>query len=797
MAPADVHGFPPVLTSFVGRGVEVAEVAGLLSRQRLVTVTGPGGVGKTRLAGEVARAVAGRFADGAWLVELAAVPEPALVQAAVATALGIRQPPGTSLLEALTVVLARQQLLLVLDNCEHVLAAAADLCGALLAAADDVRILATSREPVGMAGEARYRLAPLAVPGPADLSGTGGSEAVALFADRARLADAHFTLDRESGPVVAQLVGRLDGMPLAIELAAARVEALGVAQLLARLDDRFRLLVGGDRLAAVRQRSLAATVDWSYQLLSEQERQVFRLLSVFPAPFTLEAAAAVAGAAADPVVLHLVDCSLLAPPRTGPDGRARYLMLETLREFATQRLAEAAKQPAAAQAMAVHTLGLAEEAAAGLASSGEEELAAARWLDAEDATVHQALAWALEHDGDTALRLAIALAPWWVLRGRAVAGYALLRAAAKHAATGSDPWCAAQLWLGHLAPSARQGLDHFTAVRDALTPPEPSALLVRALNERAACLANMDRIPEASQDARRALVMAQALGYPAGEARALSVLMGAAGYTGDHQGTLTWMRQAQHIDAANLPGRVARACSYQLAVAFFETGEYYSAQQTCARGLDLARQAGDLPYQAEILSLIADLDCRAGRMDEAWAHLREALEIALRIGDQVTLIGSVDVCGFMCAASWRWDETIAVWAAAAACSQERGLLDFAARDLRYVGDMRPEARRRQEAVREARQALGPARTQAAEERGAAMTLAAAAEYALLLMSEDSQEPHAHAGPEPAQSPRAGAGYPGRARQHQRADRRPAVHQRQHRRLAPGPDPGQDRLPPPR
>ena len=205
-AQAAVHGFPPAWTSFVGRSAELAEVAGLLAEYRLVTVTGPGGVGKTRLAAEVARAVAGRFADGAWLVELAAAPEPALVQAVVATALGIRQAAGTSLLEALTAVLARQQLLLVLDSCEHVLAEAAELCGALLAAADDVRMLVTSREPVGVAGEARYRLAPLAVPGPADLSGTGGSEAVTLFADRARLADSHFTLDRESGPVVLQMV---------------------------------------------------------------------------------------------------------------------------------------------------------------------------------------------------------------------------------------------------------------------------------------------------------------------------------------------------------------------------------------------------------------------------------------------------------------------------------------------------------------------------------------------------------------------------------------------------------------
>ena len=322
-----------------------------------------------------------------------------------------------------------------------------ELCGALLPAADDVRILATSREPVGVAGEARYRVPPLGLPGPGEQAEAGGSEAVALFADRARQADPHFALSRESGPVVARLVRRLDGMPLAIELAAARVEALGVAQLLDRLDDRFGLLVGGDRLAAARQRSLAATVDWSYQLLSEEERRVFRQLSVFPASFTLEAAEAVAGAATGPVVLHLVDCSLLAPPRTGPDGRARYLMLETLRAYAADRLAEAGEQPGAAAALAGHALQVAEQAAAGMQTSAGE-LAAAQWLDAEDATAHQGLAWALEHDRATALRLAIALAPWWHLRGRLVAGYALLRAAAEHAARDGDAWCAAQLWLG-------------------------------------------------------------------------------------------------------------------------------------------------------------------------------------------------------------------------------------------------------------------------------------------------------------------------------------------------------------
>ena len=197
----------------------------------------------------------------------------------------------------------------------------AELCATLLPAADDVRILATSREPAGVPGETRYRLPPLGLPEPGPDGGADRPAAVALFADRARQADPHFTLNGETGPAVARLVSRLDGMPLAIELAAARVEALGVGPLLDRLDDQFSLLAGANRLAPARHRSLAATVEWSYQLLSEEERRVFRRVSVFPGPFTLEAAEAVAGAGAGPAVLHLVDCSLIVPPHAGPDGR--------------------------------------------------------------------------------------------------------------------------------------------------------------------------------------------------------------------------------------------------------------------------------------------------------------------------------------------------------------------------------------------------------------------------------------------------------------------------------------------
>jgi predicted ATPase len=226
-ATGGVHGFPAELTSFVGRAGPVREVSGLMERHRLVTVTGPGGAGKTRLAGQVARRAAGRFADGAWLAELAPVGDPALVAAVVAAALGVREQPGVSAAGVLVRALARRQLLLVLDNCEHVIGAAAELCAGLLTACDDVRVLSTSREPLRIAGEARYRLGPLSLPDGVDLAGAGGSEAVVLFADRARQAGAGFVLDEAAGPAVARLVTGLDGMPLEIELAAARVEALG------------------------------------------------------------------------------------------------------------------------------------------------------------------------------------------------------------------------------------------------------------------------------------------------------------------------------------------------------------------------------------------------------------------------------------------------------------------------------------------------------------------------------------------------------------------------------------------
>jgi predicted ATPase/DNA-binding CsgD family transcriptional regulator len=730
-----VHGFPAALTSFVGRAGPVREVAALLGQHRLVTVTGPGGAGKTRLAGEVAGRVAGRFADGVWLAELAAAADPALVASVVAAALGVREQPGVPAAGTVAGVLARQQLLLVLDNCEHVIGAAAGLCAGLLAACDDVRVLATSREPLAVAGEARYRLGPLALPGPDDPAGAGGSEAVALFADRARSGDTHFALDGQTGPVVARLVARLDGMPLAIELAAARVEALGVAQLLDRIGDRFDLLIAGDRLAAGRQRSLAATVAWSYQLLGDDERRVFRAVSIFPGPFTLEAAEAVAGAGAGPAVLRLVDCSLLVPPRPGPDGRSRYRMLETLRAYGAGLLAQAGEEGGAAAALAGYALGVAEQAAAGLETS-TAEVAAARRLDAEDATMRQVLAWAMDHDADVALRLAVALAPWWLLRGQLAGQCPLLREAAGRASSGSGMWCAAQSWLGHAAVYSADlagALAHYTAVCDAIGDRGPSRALVDCLAGRSETLVNLDRIPEAIKDGRRALDLARKIGYPAGEVLALMSLSIAARSAGDPGGAVRLARQAEQI-TADIPGRIARSCSRFLAGVLITAGELAAAERPCASALARSRDAGDLRNLAALLARMPVLDLRAGRVEDAAAHLREALQITERTGLRFELYNILDGCGNLCAATGRWAEAVTVWAACLSLSRQEGPTQA------------PFARRRGEALREAWQVLGPDRARAAEERGAAMSPDTAAEYAVMLALPGPQHPQVPPGP---------------------------------------------------
>ncbi len=743
-----MHGFPVTLTSFVGRAQAVDAIARQLGEHRLVTVTGPGGAGKTRLAGEVAEQVADRFADGVWLAELSAVRDPEQVAATVAAALGVHDLPAVAAADALAHALARRQLLLVLDNCEHVIGAAAELCGRLLLGADDVCVLATSREPLRIAGEVRYRLGPLTLPDPDDHAAAGESEAVTLFADRAWLVDPGFALDEKTAAAVARLVARLDGMPLAIELAAARVDALGVVQLLDRIDDRFRLLADGDRLAEERQRSLAAAVQWSYQLLDDSEQRVFRAVSAFPGAFTLEGAEAVAGADAGQAALRLVDCSLLVPPRVDPDGRSRYVMLETLRAYGARLLAEAGEGDAVAAALAGYALRVADDAMAGL-MAGAEEMTAARWLDAENATTRQALEWAMQHGADTASRLAVALAWWWQVRGRLASQVPLLREAVDRAAVGSDAWCIGHTWLGQASLDSADpagALRHFTAVCDAIGDRGPSPLLARCLGGRAATLLTMGRIGQAASDARRSVALGREGDSPVIEALALAVLGLVASVAGDRDGAVQLAQQAERI-TDGMHGPMARVCGHILTTVLIEAGDVAAAERVCATALVDARDAGDLWSLGNLLEKMVVLDLNSGRYDDASAHLREGLQTALRTGARARQLDDLDCCGYLCFLTGRCAEAVTVWAAVVVLQGHEGFSVPSHPDL-------PEGWvQRQEPLREARRALGPAQAQAAEERGKAMSLATAGEYALMLTAAGPQPPPAAAPGRDGLSPR--------------------------------------------
>src|SRR4051794_6807165 len=425
MAPAPTPArLPARLTSFLGRESDLQRVGELLHTARLVTVTGPGGVGKTSLAIEAARAAAEHFGDGVAFVRLAGVTDPGQVPSAVLAALEIRDVATATAEDQLLGSLRDRSALLVLDNCEHLADACALLAERLLESCPDVRLLATSREPLAARGEVQYAINPLPLPPEAaDAAALTGSAAAEPFLDRARAARPDFALrDRTDAAAVADICRSLDGMPLALELAAARVAALPVTELAARMGDRFTLLTTGPRTAETRQRTLRATVDWSYQLLTDAERVLLRRLSVFRGSWTLEAMQAVAAwEPLDPpgtvdLLGRLVDRSLVVPDRArgDRDPGPRYHLLETIRQYAAERLAEAGETDAVARAHAGHLTALAERAEVELRGDGQ-----ARWLPrlaAERDDIDAALAWCTAHateEPDAGLRLVAPLGWYW------------------------------------------------------------------------------------------------------------------------------------------------------------------------------------------------------------------------------------------------------------------------------------------------------------------------------------------------------------------------------------------------
>jgi predicted ATPase len=421
---------PPQLTSFVGRERELSEVARLLDSTRLLTLIGVGGCGKTRLALQAATIQADTFADGVCWVDLAGLSEPALVTQSVAQALDLREASRESLLETLANYLKAKRLLLVLDNCEHLLAACHELVEALLPECPMLKVLATSREPLGVVGESTWLVPALSLPDITRLPQRDDQvsdeltryDAIRLFVERAHAVLPIFTLTNQNQAAVVQVCQQLDGLPLAIELAAARVNVLAVQQIAERLDDRFALLTNGNRTALIpRHQTLRATLDWSYDLLLGQERILFRRMSVFAGGFTLDAAEAICsdGGVEQKEVLnllsHLIDKSLVVADTQG-SSEARYHLLETIRQYAMEKLQGSNEEAQTRNRQLDYFVKLAEEAEVHLDSA--EQIAWFDRLEVDHDNLRAVLRWSIESGAVIeGLRLAGALYYFWYVRG--------------------------------------------------------------------------------------------------------------------------------------------------------------------------------------------------------------------------------------------------------------------------------------------------------------------------------------------------------------------------------------------
>jgi non-specific serine/threonine protein kinase len=598
--PGQVTNLPAQVSSFIGREAELAAVRGLVAGSRLVTLTGAGGTGKTRLGLQVAAGLVGGAGEGVWFADLAVLRDPDLVAVTVANVLGVREQLGRPALETVVEAVGGRRLLVVLDNCEHVIGACAKLADALLRNCPKLALLATSREPLGVGGEYVYRVPSLAVPADGDDPRViWACEAVRLLADRAAAQGVVLGGGAEAAAVAGRICRRLDGIPLAIELAAARLRVLSAGELEARLDERFGLLTGGSRAALPRQQTLRAMVDWSWELLNPAERAVLARLSVFAGGFGLAAAEAVAPGPEVPaaeMLGHLgalVDKSLVQFGDAGT-GPARYRLLETVRQYAAGCL-DALGVVAGEAARAAHRdyyLALAETAGPQLI--GPDQVGWLDRLDAELGNLRAAVAFSLAAaDPEPGLRLAASLREFWWARGHAAEGATVLRAlldlsAAREATltrarglavaasllekTGgyaiADGYCQEALAIARIAGNGY--------------------LVADLLHERAWVLVRLGRPGEALPLIESGLGVARRLGEPHLTARLLSVRGSATNVQGDHAG----------------------------------------AARDAAEALRLSRQAGDRLQAGRLLGNLGYYELSAGDLDAARGHLAEALDIA-------------------------------------------------------------------------------------------------------------------------------------------------------------------------
>ena len=695
--PADGAGpqLPARLTSFVGREGEVDEVRAQLGRERLVTLTGPGGAGKTRLALEVAALAIGDFPDGARLVELAPLSDPGLVPQAVAAVLGVREGPGRSLEASIGEYLRNRRLLLVLDNCEHLLDAWAAGLQQVLQACPGVRVLATSRQALGIPGEVTWLVAPLPAPpvaaGDVDPAAATGWAAVRLFVERARAARPGFALTDGNVAAVVQICRRLDGLPLALELAAARIKLLAPEQIAARLDDRFRLLTGGSRTAVPHHQTLLAAVEWSHELLDPAERALFARLAVFAGGFTLELAEAVG--ASPPVgaedvldlLTHLVDRSLvLFEPRT--DG-TRYHLLETLRDFGLQRLAAGADEAATRARHAAALVDLAVSADGRLNGPGQVDTL--KELEAEHENLRAALYFLLERgEGVAALRLSGALARFWDRRGHLTEGrrllddvLALTAGLDGPAGPDADEGSAAEaLGLRARALNGAANLAHAQGdFRRAVALHEAALALRRRLDDRRGVAASLYNLALAAGEVGdfdraaalhgEALALRRRLGDRWGTALSLASLGLAAQMQGEDERAVALCQEGLAIARALDDSRLIAYTLLNLGRSLHHQGNVPAARAALTESLERFDGLADARWVAYTRSALGLIDLGAGDGAGAAGHFRQSLLLLRDLDEAWGIPLALEQCAALRCAAGDWDGAARLFGAAAARRQ--------------------------------------------------------------------------------------------------------------------------------
>lgn len=674
------NNLPHQPTSFIGRERELGDVKSMLRSAKLLTLLGMGGLGKTRLSLQVAAEVIHEFPDGVWFLDLAPIRDAALVISEAAQVMGVREDPDRPMLQTLCAHLKTRRALLVFDNCEHVIQVSADLATAILKVAPNVRILASSREPLRTPGEQGYPVLPLPVPVHGDgIDALARSTAVRLFVERAQLHKPAFTLNDREAPVVAELVARLEGIPLALELAAARMRSLSVSEINARLKDRYKLLTGGARVLQERQQTLRALVDWSYELLSEAERTVLGRLAVFVGGFDLAAAEQVCGG--EPLsnddVLDLlgslVEKSLVMLEER--DEGARYRMLETIRDYAREKLDQSGEASATEARHCDHYFALAKAANHGLTGSQQAD-----WIwrvEAELDNLRSATALALRGAVDPfiAVKFAVAMQGFWILRGYSTEGRNLVRAClalpAIQASEVAQGWA---LYVG--AALAESQSDHA----------EARAMLEVCLELRrghgrvvdvAATLSTLSLARLQAADAigaanaeTEALGIFRELGDRVGEAIGLLHLGQIAVYLGEDAQARANLLQSLAIAREIKHQEVEGECELVLGESAFELDDRPQASQRFKRSLTVCREAGDKRGEANAVCWLGRLDLREGDLASARIRLVESLRAfrAFEIWEEA--LGCLEDHVLLAFGEGRPDVAVGL-AAAVQCSRER------------------------------------------------------------------------------------------------------------------------------